>query len=298
MHRSFGRLAPLTRPFSINGVFVINLDRRPDRWAAISHVCKRAGLPSDVTQRVSAVDGTSLDVEACHRCGFVSKLGMLRLQEPAAHHIWGMDLNRGALGCALSHVQLWSRIASLSSALTPTTASSFTPMPSQKGCYLILEDDAELISAAGDSACSFLEELQSRMDGVPLDWELVYVGGLDTAGQCAATLVADGVSRVPQYHRTTTAYLLTPQGARRLLATCVPLTFQLDTMMTMKVGLPSGQPTVHGAVPYVLDPVSYTLQPPLMKQAAHLGTDIQESKQKEKGGMRKRVDASPRSTEA
>ncbi|KPA81347.1 glycosyl transferase-like protein [Leptomonas pyrrhocoris] len=283
MRPSLCRLGPAVEPFSLKGVFVINLDRRPDRLVSISQVCTRAGLAPDLLTRVAAVDGSLVDVDACYDCGFVSRLGLMRLREPNTHHIWGMDLNRGALGCALSHIQLWSYIASLSkvgnipasSLRCSSSPASTTP---QEG-YLILEDDAELVESENNSASSFLEELRRRMERVPSNWELVYVGGLDTAGQCNSARVAQGVAHVPQYHRTTSAYLLSPQGARRLLATCVPLTFQLDTMMTMKVGLPAGPQSAPGAVPYVLDPVSYTLQPPLMRQSAHLGTDIQQGVQ-------------------
>ncbi|KAL7695977.1 glycosyl transferase-like protein [Lotmaria passim] len=283
MRRTPRWFSQAAQPFSLDGVFVINLDRRPDRWVAISRVCAQGGLPLSLVNRVAAVDGSRVDAEACHRCGFVSRLGLMRLREPAEHHIWGMDLNRGALGCALSHIQLWSRIASLSqvdntaTTTSPSLSSSSAAKASPKSCFLVLEDDAEPVAGADSTSHSFFEELQRRMRHVPPDWELVYVGGLDTAGQCSAMQVAPGVAHVPQYHRTTSAYLLTTSGARRLLATCVPLTFQLDTVMTMKVGLPAGQLAAsEAAVPYVLDPVSYTLQPPLMQQSAALGTDIQQ----------------------
>lgn len=269
--------------FALERVFVINLDRRLDRWAAIQAVCADAGITAERMERVPAVDGALIDVDAAHRCGFVSSLGLRRLREPPAHHIWGMDLNRAALGCALSHVHLWARIAAL-----------HAPTAAPKRSYLILEDDATL-AGGGDSlsgvrtaahtshpTAPFLAQLETRMRCVPSDWDLVYVGGLDTAAQCPMMTVADGVAHVPQYHRTTSAYLVTPNGARRLLALCLPLTFQVDTVMTMKVGYPQAGMSSGSAaaprtakVPYVLDPVCYTLQPPLMTQAAQLGSDIQ-----------------------
>ncbi|KAK7197917.1 glycosyl transferase-like protein [Novymonas esmeraldas] len=276
---------------ALEHIFVINLDRRPDRWAAVQAVCAGAGLPAARTERVSAVDGAGVDVVAAHRCGFVSALGLRRLQEPPRHHIWGMDLNKAALGCALSHIHLWARIAALGSVADVSAGGSAAAPARPTRCCLVLEDDAALVpdtrgSGSGDdgastsSPASFLADLHGRLRHVPSDWELLYVGGLDTAGQCPMMQVAPGVARVPQYHRTTSAYLLTPRGARRLLATSLPLTFQLDTAMTMNVGYPpssSGGGTAGGAatLPYVLDPVCYTLQPPLLQQAAELGTDIQ-----------------------
>lgn len=277
------RLRMTSRPLSLERVFAINLDRRPDRWAAIQAVCARAGLPAERTERVPAVEGSRLDVNAAHRCGFVSALGLRRLKEPPEHHIWGMDLNKAALGCALSHIHLWARIAALGKVSNISAEAPAAALPKQ--CFLVLEDDSTLAdsddsgtdSLAASPSLPFLDQLQRRMNSVPPDWELVYVSGLDTAKQCPHMQVAKGVARVPQYHRTTNAYLVTPQGARRLLATCVPLTFQLDTAMTMNVGYSPGVVGVAGAqtLPHVLDPVCYTLQPPLMQQAAQLGTDIQ-----------------------
>ncbi|GET93434.1 glycosyl transferase-like protein [Leishmania tarentolae] len=277
------RLETASGSFSLERIFVINLDRRPDRWSAIQAVCSRAGLPEERTERISAVEGSLVNVQAAHRCGFVSALGLRRLKEPPEHHIWGMDLNKAALGCALSHIHLWARIATLGKVRNlPAEAPAAAP---PKQCFLVLEDDSTLANSgyrASDSPLvssppPFLDQLQCRMNNVPPDWELVYVSGLDTARQCPHMQVAEGVARVPQYHRTTNAYLLTPQGARRLLATCIPLTFQLDTAMTMNVGYPPGVVTGVGVstLPHVLDPICYTLQPPLMQQAAQLGTDIQ-----------------------
>ncbi|KAG5489506.1 hypothetical protein GH5_00379 [Leishmania sp. Ghana 2012 LV757] len=278
------RLQTTSHPLSLERIFVINLDRRPDRWAAIQVVCARAGLPADRTERVPAVEGSLIDVDAAHRYGFVSALGLLRLKEPPEHRIWGMDLNKAALGCALSHIHLWARIAALGR-VSNVSAEAPAEAPS-KECFLVLEDDSTLVddndgdsgSPAAPPSPSFLDRLQRRVSRVPPDWELVYVSGLDTARQCPYMQVAEGVAHVPQYHRTTNAYLVTPRGARRLLATCVPLTFQLDTSMTMNVGYPPGVAnSAHvKTLPHVLDPVCYTLQPPLMQQSAQLGTDIQQ----------------------
>ncbi|KAG5490233.1 hypothetical protein JKF63_00352 [Porcisia hertigi] len=278
------RLHAKSRPISLERIFVINLDRRPDRWAAIQTICARAGFPAERTERFPAVEGSCVDVDLAHRCGFVSALGLSRLKEPQEHHIWGMDLNKAALGCALSHIHLWARIAALGSVSSVSAEATDGALP-PKPCFLVLEDDSTFVdgdssgsdSLGASSSIPFLDQLQRRMSRVPRDWELVYVSGLDTAQQCPQMSVAEGVAHVPQYHRTTNAYLVTPQGARRLLATCVPITFQLDTVMTMNVGYPPGVSHAKDmrTLPYVLDPVCYTLQPPLMRQSAQLGTDIQ-----------------------
>lgn len=232
-------------------VYIINLRRRADRWTFMTEQLARAGLGGECVQRVEAVEGAAADVRALERHGVLSPLAAHRLLH-SAHPVWGMDLTPGAVGCALSHVRLWAAVAA--------AAAEPRALPA-----LVLEDDARL----PEDLCARYTALLPR---VPPDWQLLYLGGLDTAGQCGALRVASDVCRVPQFHRTTSAYAVTPAGAQRLLATCLPLTFQVDTMMTMRV---EGAP-----VPHVRDPVCYTVQPPLVTQAEQLGTDIQSEEQR------------------
>lgn len=243
-------------------VLVINLDRRPERWDFVRRqLVERAGLPASCIERVSAVEGRAVNMDRLRACGLLSRLGWRRLQEPVSRQIWGLDLNPGAVGCALSHIRLWSRIVSEGTA----TASTLTKLS-----YLVVEDDSLFPQG-------FLTACLARLAHVPADWQLLYLSGLDTANECPGLVVAPGVSRVPQFHRTTNAYAVTVEGARRLLHTCVPLTFQLDTMMTRNVFTESRESgdSVVGKPCFVHDPVSYTLQPPLVVQATRFGSDIQ-----------------------
>ncbi|ESL09298.1 glycosyl transferase-like protein [Trypanosoma rangeli SC58] len=233
-----------SRPF--DAVYVINLDRRPDRWAFISRQLQRAGFREGEYKRFGAIDGNNVDVQKARSCGVVSLLGLLRVQERELRRIWGMDLNPAAVGCALSHALIWATIAAR-----------------RHHCVLVVEDDS-LFSH------DFQQQYVERMRHVPQDWELVYVSGLDTAHQASQLRVAEGVSRVPQLHRTTNCYVVSHQGARQLLQLCLPMAYQLDTMMTLNVAS-----DVQSGVPYVASPVCYTLQPPLVVQATRMGSDIQ-----------------------
>ncbi|KAH9598023.1 Glycosyl transferase [Trypanosoma melophagium] len=236
-----------------DAVYVINLDRRPDRWKFISKQLQRAGFSEEDYKRFSAVEGNTIDARKAHACGILSLLGFLRLQAKESQHIWGMDLNNGAVGCALSHVMLWAVIAAR-----------------RLRCVLIVEDDSLF-------PVNFHQLYKERMRRVPHDWELVYVSGLDTAGQTPLLRIAEGVSRVPQMHRTTNCYVITHQGARRLLDLCLPMTYQLDTMMTLHVGADINSAAGGEEVAHVVMPVCYTMQPPLVVQATRMGSDIQSS---------------------
>lgn len=210
------------------------------------HRCLSGSSP---LERVPAVDGATIDADRLLGYGLLSKLGHRRLQAPEAHQVWGMDLNFGAVGCALSHLWVWAHIAAA--------------VPSAEDIYLVLEDD-----------CLFPENFEAvcerRLQLVPPDWQLVYISGLDTANQCRDLQVAEGVCRVPQYHRTTNAYAMKQSAALPLIHRCFPLTFQLDTMMTIHATTRD-----RCGLPYVTSPVSYTLQPPVVVQATRMGSDIQ-----------------------
>nr|CCC53594.1 putative glycosyl transferase-like protein [Trypanosoma vivax Y486] len=73
-------------------------------------------------------------------------------------------------------------------------------------------------------------------------------------------------------HRTTNCYVVSHRGARRLLDSCFPVTYQLDTMMTLNVV----HEVQYSGVPRVAVPECYTLQPPLVVQATRMGSDIQD----------------------
>lgn len=78
----------------IGHAFVLNLDRRQDRLESFQEKARRAGLGA--VERVAAVDGRHLDPSA--------ELERVFLASPLVKR-------PGVLGCALSHYQVWRRIA-------------------------------------------------------------------------------------------------------------------------------------------------------------------------------------------
>jgi GR25 family glycosyltransferase involved in LPS biosynthesis len=243
----------------IDVVFVISLRHRTDRRRFIMAEFEKAGIPRSLIRHYPAVVGASVDVDRAERAGFISALGALRIKEPKSNHIWGMDLNPGALGCALSHIDLWGKIAAmrLERALVVEDDSCFRP--------LFMSELAEVMST-----------------DCPSDWELLYLSGLDTEGKGPLLHINPRIRLVPRMHRTTNCYLVNHKGARRLLETCVPLTYQLDTQMTL-------QCAVHGPqqVPYVSVPTCYSVHPQLVVQSTRFGSDIQDVSKRAADGMAK-----------
>eukprot|EP00796_Vickermania_ingenoplastis_P008202 gene8202-5727_t len=242
----------------------------------------------------------------CH-LGLLSPLGRLRLEAPESDKIWGMDLTDGAVGCALSHVKVWSHILLLENGCAAALGGDadepplppesdlfpFYELPLEREArreYLVVEDDAIFTD-------DFLSQYATHVTaarGQPLAaWDLLYLGGLDTGGQCAElrlphpaeTCAPSRLCRVPALHRTTSAYVVTERGADRLLQVCLPLTFQLDTEMTRQAAAVHTEASGgerggwSGAksppIGYVRDPPSLTLQPPLVHQDAAFESDIQ-----------------------
>lgn len=300
----------------LSKVFVINLEERQDRRAFIERqLVEVAGMPRELLEFIPAVNGRRL-LRGDHAAGkelppilpmaldrlcaanFLSSLGRRRLEAPAGDKIWGMDLTDGAVGCALSHLSVWSRVLLLERELdvVDLTPAEEAPFPFYRRTparreYLVVEDDAvfgrDFIGAYRERV-EALRRLPERIG----HWDLLFVGGLDTGHQCEALRLSrlfpslkgveggplDTISKVPSLHRTTTAYVVTACGAHELMQTCFPLTFQLDTEMTRGATADSSASPSSAAslsTAYVRRPACLTLQPPLVSQDVSFQTDIQ-----------------------
>lgn len=162
---------------------VINLDRSRDRWERVSSLLEAAGVPHE---RVRAVEGKSLGPE-----------------ERARRSTWGCArfCSPSVLGCALSHVEAWKRIAA---------------DPDADAAYAVFEDDAEVPP-------DLLTKWAELAGDVPPDFDLVYLFDSDA-------YLLPPVGRLPHPRRRVSprlvdpafpllshAYVTTPRGAARAL---------------------------------------------------------------------------------
>ena len=186
---------------SCGPIHVVSLGRTPARWAAF-----QADNPELQARRFPAVDGRTTDRAALVAGG---------LLHPA------LDYTPGAVGCALSHIALWTVCAERGETLT------------------VCEDDAVLradfTAAAADTLASapgaelvlwgwnFDSVLAGRLFG-----DTPYAMGFDQA-RMRADIPAFRAGReratLLRLHRAlgTPAYTLTPIGAQALLTRCLPL---------------------------------------------------------------------------
>lgn len=178
----------------LHRIFVINLDRRRDRWASF---CSRMPFGDRrLVTRFDAVDGR--DLKPCRELAVLFKDN-------------DFQYRRGVVGCALSHYRLWKRLARSRDVRSA----------------LVLEDDALFVR-------EFPRLFEELLASLPEDYDLLYVGGfpLEAAGEEAFRRGDESVLPPPDAYiddrlspqlgiprRTdigTFAYLISQDGAARL----------------------------------------------------------------------------------
>lgn len=199
-----------SRPDSIN-IIVINLDRRPDRLSWMQGQLDALNLP---WTRLSATDSRNVDIEAAVRRGVITAEAAREVNMPDSHKTFGITLTSGAVGCALSHLRAWA-IAEKSD--LPT---------------LVLEDDVEL-RMTQDGVLS-IQALLRRLEDVPSDWDIVYLGSGQYETEPARTdderrAEARGVHTVA-HASGTYGYVIRASSVKQM-RTVFPLRSQIDSQL-------------------------------------------------------------------
>ena len=189
---------PIGQPVAagISEAWVINLDKRSDRLESFLSNHPRI---RDRVQRFSAVDGRALTLTP----------RIARLFKPHSFN-W----RKSTMGCALSQLSVWHRLANESSDNT---------------AYLILEDDARLQPVWRE------RWEQAYLTGsLPENWEIIFLGGVlpqnRNAFQMCIEPMNDHVARIKEnrvfrqqhpnrfFHFCAYSYILSTRGARKVLA--------------------------------------------------------------------------------
>jgi len=162
-------------------VFVINLEKNTVRRNNIENQFARTGLSFEI---FPATDGSSL-----------SKRDLASYDENHVLHNISRVLSPSEIGCYLSHQKLWQRI-----------------VDDNLPWAVVLEDDV-LIQAN-------LEEILSKIDGIPFKWDLIRLAGLlPTSNFPLYGLTGDYKLTVPlQGASGTQANCISRTGAQKLLA--------------------------------------------------------------------------------
>ncbi|XP_071764136.2 procollagen galactosyltransferase 2 [Centroberyx gerrardi] len=168
-------------------IFLINLKRRPDRRDRMLSSLAVLGFNITLTE---AVDGKALNSSQLQAMGIDMLPGY---KDPHSDRV----LTRGEIGCFLSHYNIWKQV-----------------VKQELQQVLVLEDDVRFEPR-------FRSRLVAIMDDVKrteLHWDLIYVGRKRLQVKEPERWVK-GVRNLvhPDYSYWTLGYVLSLQGARRLL---------------------------------------------------------------------------------
>lgn len=186
-------------------VVYINLDRRKDRRLHMQSQLQGTGLR---WERQAAADGASVDLPGLVRSGVLTARGAEEVDMPVGRKTFGITLTRGAVGCALSHMEAWKRAESAPGAAT-----------------IVLEDDVELRD---------MGQVRDRLGDAPEGWDVVYLGSGQYVkgtprGEAEERAARRGVHPVRHAFQTI-GYAVNPRSARALRAV-FPLSVQVDSAL-------------------------------------------------------------------
>jgi alpha(1,3/1,4) fucosyltransferase len=181
---------PSTKINGIDKIYVINLDKRQDR---LSTLLDTEPYLKDVVERIPGVDGNTLKLN-----NFIYKL--------FENNIFGWK--KSIIGCYLSHITAWSKIASGLGNMT-----------------LILEDDVRFNK-------DWINVWNKSLSSMPDDAELIYLGGVLPPNKVGLPLCLEKINEYwsyikpntfftpypsPTFHFCAYSYILTKKGAQKLL---------------------------------------------------------------------------------
>lgn len=191
--------------------YCINLDRRPDRWAEVKSQPAIKRMPN--LQRFPAVDGKTLSIETDTRISTLARYNIMN-HTRRSHDM--LD-TIGGVGCALSHISLWTKLAN-----------------SSENVFLILEDDILASDAQWDAVRMLFSREPQLADSTT--WDIWSVGRIHCFEQMGVKpadrhVVEDKWLRCQQFVGLN-AYFISKTGAQKLLEDVYPIQQHIDWYIT------------------------------------------------------------------
>ena len=116
------------------------------------------------------------------------------------------ELSYGAVGCYLSHVNIWKKLEK-----------------DNLDYILIFEDDAY-------PTFNFTELQQIINNDVPNDWDIIFFGGIYND----YNIIKDNIVKLKRFYETH-AYIINKKGALKLLSKAFPIKKQIDSWLSDQV---------------------------------------------------------------
>jgi len=183
-------------------IYLINLDRRPDRLERFMNSFDNSDMKDMKVLRMNAVDGSEIDITRIPLSETAK--GELKQIETTGFRTKHYQVTRGAIGCYLSHVKVWKDIV-------------------EKGHKnaLIFEDDANIPD-------NLHEKMMKSMKGIPDDWDVILFGF-----DCKDCKNMKNYRKVDRFFLTH-CYAISYSGIVKILKTnsLFPITQQIDSYMS------------------------------------------------------------------
>lgn len=186
---------------SIDHIFCISLDRFPEKWERVKQKMNSLGIE---IEKISACDGLELDETKISKASTPSVEYTLK---------YGRSLHRempsvGAIGCYLSHVKIWKKII-------------------QKNLQnvLILEDDFHIPD---------IKAIKEYLKFLPKNYHTAFLGYFKQLTQIdhKESKINDYWTFNPSLLFGTYGYLISREGAERLLEKAFPIEMQVDSYIS------------------------------------------------------------------
>lgn len=222
----------------LSKIFVINLDRRKEKFNHLKKISNVIGL--DI-QRFSAVDGNELTTDQIYSHG-------IRVIPSYENMFEKRPMRLGEIGCFLSHFKIWEHII-------------------EEGLdeVLILEDDVIFDHYFHQMATAALTEARSLLK----DFDLIYLGR-NPLGKDGPSVKGSKLLRRPGPSLTLTSYVISYEGAKKLIDT-----MPLEKMVPVDeyVGIMYDKHTNEDIKKYFpkRDLNAYAMDPPIVKPIKEKG---------------------------
>ena len=131
-------------------IYLINLQRRPDRLEAFMKCYKNTDMKNKPIIKFAAIDGSKVNMNSIPITE-LAQLEMKQLQTTGFRHKH-YQLTKGAIGCYLSHLKIWEH----------AYMNKFNSV-------LVFEDDAR-------PPPNILHQIQKNYDHFPKDWDIILFG--------------------------------------------------------------------------------------------------------------------------
>ena len=189
--------------------YVINLDRRRDRWATFQTSTGFETLHN--LRRWSGTDGKLINLDTDNRISLFTKYNIIR--EKRRSH---MELNtKGGIGCYISHVEVWKDFLE----------------KSNSDVGIIFEDDALLDLSAVKRITDFINNSDAIKD--PNLWDFCILAPHNGSKKHGSMYPGDDVCLRMMEFSGLTAYMFTKKGIRKIMPNVYPIQGHIDWFMSI-----------------------------------------------------------------